>query len=306
VSRIKDAIMVNRLPGASWHPHRGVTAILRRALSSKTADVKFFSWAPVASITSNFDGTVAVDCGGRGTVTGRKIIVATNGYTRDLIPEVEKLYVQLVLPDAHNRLVPYRAQAARVVPPPTYAGTRALQTTYAVQNGPYLMQTPHSGIVFGPYVELDQGRNIYGIDDDSTTTKPYRDWLEKWCRENYAGWGDESTGEGLVKQWAGIICHSVDCLPLVGQVPGRPNVWIAAGYSGHGMAQIVNITRGLNQQFKTGEWDKQIPRCFEITETRLTRALERGVHPFDFDARNVTTGPLAHHMPEIKGHVARM
>ena len=169
------------------------------------------------------------------------------------------------------------------------------------------MQTAHSGIVFGPYVELDRGSNIYGIDDDSATTKPYRDWLESWCRNNYIGWGPESVGEGLVKQWAGIICHSVDCLPYVGEVPGRPNVWVAAGYSGHGMAQIVNITRGLNVQFKTGKWDEAIPRTFEITDERLKRARERAVHPLDFDARNVTTGPLAHHQPEIKGdNVARL
>jgi sarcosine oxidase, subunit beta len=35
-------------------------------------------------------------------------------------------------------------------------------------------------------------------------------------------------------RWAGIFGLTQDLLPLVGRVPGREGVWVAAGYSGHG------------------------------------------------------------------------
>lgn len=93
MSRLKNAIHVNRISGGSWHPHRGVTAILRACLQSKISDVQFFSWAPVTGINSNPDGSVGVDCGARGTITAQNVIVATNGYTRHLLPELENVCV---------------------------------------------------------------------------------------------------------------------------------------------------------------------------------------------------------------------
>ena len=38
----------------------------------------------------------------------------------------------------------------------------------------------------------------------------------------------------VTHRWAGIWGTTPDALPLVGRVPGREGVWIAAGYSGHG------------------------------------------------------------------------
>ena len=88
MTRLKGTLQVNRIPAGSWHPHRGVTAILRLALESKTSNMQFFSWAPVASVDGpGPDGLFSVDCGARGTVRARKVIIATNAYTRHLIPE---------------------------------------------------------------------------------------------------------------------------------------------------------------------------------------------------------------------------
>jgi glycine/D-amino acid oxidase-like deaminating enzyme len=35
-------------------------------------------------------------------------------------------------------------------------------------------------------------------------------------------------------RWAGVVGYSEDQLPYVGEVPGRPNLHVAGGYSGHG------------------------------------------------------------------------
>jgi len=38
----------------------------------------------------------------------------------------------------------------------------------------------------------------------------------------------------IVQRWSGIFGATEDRLPLAGPIPGREDLWVAAGYSGHG------------------------------------------------------------------------
>lgn len=70
-------------------------------------------------------------------------------------------------------ITPYQAQAANVTPPPTYSGENSLTHTYTIENGPYLISTPHSGIVLGipEEVSVSNGladkNELYEVVDDS-------------------------------------------------------------------------------------------------------------------------------------------
>jgi len=44
-------------------------------------------------------------------------------------------------------------------------------------------------------------------------------------------------------RWSGIMGFTRDRLPLVGTVPERKDIAIAAGYSGHGLAMAFNASR---------------------------------------------------------------
>lgn len=135
-------------------------------------------------------------------------------------------------------MIPYRGHCGIVVPPTTYAGTRALDATYGVEDGPYLIQTPHSGLVLGPYnatvisQQLSGAAELYGEDDDSVVLPKLRDWISRWCRDSFEGWGEEAPGEGLARVWSGVMGHSVDWVPLYGPVPGKDGLWAAVGYNG--------------------------------------------------------------------------
>ncbi|BEI92386.1 uncharacterized protein CcaverHIS019_0500140 [Cutaneotrichosporon cavernicola] len=276
LSRTRGAVQANRIPGGSWHPHKGVTAFLRLALESKSADVSFYSWAPVAGFSQEADGTVTVDCAARGKMRARNVILATNAYTQHVLPELKDI------------LVPVHSHSSLITSPASYAGPRALQTTFGLEAGSYVIQTPDSGLVVGPYPKALFGSRIlkpdqvYGIDDDSFVRPEVKHWLANHCRDTFVGWGKEADGEGLTKCWTGIIGHSVDNLPMVGAVPGRPGVWIAAGYNGRGMALIHSVTRGLAHQLKTGQWDERVPRTFQVSDARIKRARERALHPLDY------------------------
>lgn len=139
---------------------------------------------------------------------------------------------------ADGSVVPYRGHCGIVVPPTTYAGTGALDATYGVEGGPYLIQTPHSGIVLGPYnatvlsQKLSRADEMYGQDDDSVVLPRVRDWIATWCKESFEGWDAELNGEGVARVWTGVMGLSIDWVPLYGQVPGQDGLWAAIGYNG--------------------------------------------------------------------------
>jgi glycine/D-amino acid oxidase-like deaminating enzyme len=42
-------------------------------------------------------------------------------------------------------------------------------------------------------------------------------------------------------EWTGVIGLTVDGRPLVGRMPDRAGVYVAAGYNGHGMPQCFGV-----------------------------------------------------------------
>jgi glycine/D-amino acid oxidase-like deaminating enzyme len=65
--------------------------------------------------------------------------------------------------------------------------------------------------------------------------------------------------------------YSADMLPRIGQVPGRKNVFIMGGFTGHGMPQIFLGAKGLSKMVLEGApySETGIPRLFEETKDRL-------------------------------------
>lgn len=56
---------------------------MRLALASGSANVRYFSWAPVAGVRPA-GAYWKVDTVSRGTITARNIVLATNAWTRHL------------------------------------------------------------------------------------------------------------------------------------------------------------------------------------------------------------------------------
>ena len=46
--------------------------------------------------------------------------------------------------------------------------------------------------------------------------------------------GSASPPARVAQRWAGIMGFSADLLPVVGEIPGRPGLWVCGGYSGVG------------------------------------------------------------------------
>jgi len=139
-----------------------------------------------------------------------RVIVATDGYGHGLLPE---------LADA---LWPVRGQV--VVSEPL---ERVLydRPHYARQGFDYWQQLPDRRLLLGGFRDVSIMDEMTDVEE---TTPTIQASLERFLAEL-------SEGEARIShRWAGIFALTQDMLPLVGTVPGRDGVWIAAGYSGHG------------------------------------------------------------------------
>lgn len=81
LSRAKGAIACSKGSAGSVHSHKLTTAFMRAALAS--GNCSLYSWAPVVSFVESDDGWT-VDCGDRGKISTRQVIVCTNAHTRHL------------------------------------------------------------------------------------------------------------------------------------------------------------------------------------------------------------------------------
>lgn len=65
--------------------------------------------------------------------------------------------------------------------------------------------------------------------------------------------------------------YSSDGLPRVGRVPGRDNIFIMGGFTGHGMPQIFLTAKAISRMVLENLTysDTGLPRLFEESSERL-------------------------------------
>jgi glycine/D-amino acid oxidase-like deaminating enzyme len=96
---------------------------------------------------------------------------------------------------------------------------------YARWGFEYFQQTPDGRLLAGGFSDLD---------GDGSYTDRYEGNPQVWERiERYLR---ETLGvtAPTTHRWVGIVGYTDDLLPFVGEVPGRPGLYAAGGYSGHG------------------------------------------------------------------------
>ena len=117
----------------------------------------------------------------RGTVTARKVILATNAYTSALVPQYQ------------NKIIPVRGTCCRIVVPES-STTPRLTNTYTVRwNGwdyDYLIPLADRSIVVGgartAFIhDLD---NWYNVSDDSRVLEGAARYFDGYMQKHFVGW----------------------------------------------------------------------------------------------------------------------
>jgi glycine/D-amino acid oxidase-like deaminating enzyme len=139
-----------------------------------------------------------------------QIVIATDGSGRGLLPELD------------DALWPARGQVVTSEP----IDQRLFDCPhYARQGFDYWQQLPDGRVLLGGFRDFSI---LTELTDEETTTETIQAALDAFLRELLGYMPD------VTHRWAGIFGLTQDLIPLVGPVPNRDGVWVAAGYSGHG------------------------------------------------------------------------
>ena len=65
--------------------------------------------------------------------------------------------------------------------------------------------------------------------------------------------------------------YSSDFMPYIGEIPEKPNQMVLAGFSGHGMPQILLCAKAISEMVRNGTTfeETEVPSLFKVTKERL-------------------------------------
>jgi gamma-glutamylputrescine oxidase len=191
--------LAGRFPGAIRHPGDGSLQpalwVRRLAVLASRAGVEIHEGSRVDSLDD---------------LEASHVVIATDGYSRGLLAELEA-----AIQPTRGQVVVTEPLEEQLFPLPHYA-----------RHGfDYWQQLPDGRLVAG-------GRRDAALETENTAIEETTDVIQTQIEELVR----ELVGElpRITHRWAGLFGTTADRLPLVGTLPNKDGVWVAAGYSGHG------------------------------------------------------------------------
>jgi glycine/D-amino acid oxidase-like deaminating enzyme len=186
------------------HPARWYRLLARAA---EQAGARICEGSPALGlIPAPGDGPVIAE---GGSVRARHVVVAADAALPALVPEYA----------GRIRARRLHMVATRPAPPAVE------QLVYARWGYEYLQQLPEGPVLAGGFSDLD-GDASYTDSDAGNPAVWER--VQRYLREELGAAAD------VTHRWVGVVGYSDDSLPFAGEVPARPRLFVAGGYSGHG------------------------------------------------------------------------
>lgn len=206
----------------------------------------------------------------RGSVETANLVVATNGYTAHLLPQMQGI------------IVPLRGQITAQRPGSKLPG---LDTTYSfiyASGYEYMISRPPGTSDAGTIIiggglgrQRDAGASEFGNTLDAELNREISTYLYD-CTAGYFGdnWGEDAKGGRIVKEWSGVMGTSSDGLPYVGAMPDMPGVFISASFNGHGMVMCLKSGKALVDIIVEGGEQEWFPKALVVSAERFERKFQ--------------------------------
>ena len=151
----------------------------------------------------------------RGTIQTQQVVVATNAWMTDLLPQLEQV------------VVPVRGQVLSYMPlPPIFRSGMGVDVT---GTGEYWQQALDGSIILGGCRSVAPHQDV-GV-REMQPTREVQQPLEGVLPRLFPS----LAGLRVAQRWAGLMAFTPDYLPIADRVPGMKGVWVVGGFSGHGM-----------------------------------------------------------------------
>lgn len=263
VSGVKGALAAFTFTAGSVWPYKMVSHLLRRCLGW---GANLQANTPVESIsTSPDDDGRWVLKTPRGEICAKKVVLATNAYLSTLLPEFG------------DKITPARGVACRIAVPDDGKPAPHLNNSYSIRYGPqeydYLIARTDGSIVVGgaKQVVLLNDSHWHGNIDDSQLIPGAEKYFDGYMQRMYHGW--EDSGATVTDIWTGVMGYSSDLMPWVGEMPGKPGLFVCAGFTGHGMPRILGSSAAIASLVRGDVRDLRetnLPAPYWITKDRLS------------------------------------
>lgn len=228
----------------------------------------------------------------RGPVIARDLVLATNGYTANLLPSLQRIIVPL-----RGQIQVQRTGKGTTLPsllPTTYSFIYKTGFEYLIprdmarSNATSAKDSQHIVIGGGLGRLPSEGADEFGTCDDGGKNIRASRYLRATARGHFgSNWGTNTVDQELVvDEWTGIMGTTPDSFPLVGQVPREilagsdtaasssevlPGLYLAAGFNGHGMVLCLKAAEALVAIMQGDGPPQWFPRSFLVTWERVQR-----------------------------------
>ena len=264
---------------ASMWPYKLVCHVLEGLLSEHgPASFNLQTNTPVTGVSRDAGRWVVSTP--RGKVSAKKVLLATNGYTSRLLPAFSDL------------IVPVRGQIGALLPPEPRVGLDYSYVFFGqlededgknTTRDEYLVQRPlpRGELILGGGRHLAKGMAVGEWRDDTAEPR-----VAKWLRTELEPVlsldrkEDKAPEQGLEAsmEWTGVMAYSRDQAPWIGAVPeslgGGEGLYIASGFTGHGMPRCALAGRGIARIMLGDEKGHGLPGTFVVGEDRAAKARE--------------------------------
>ncbi|MGQ9898125.1 MAG: NAD(P)/FAD-dependent oxidoreductase [Acidobacteriota bacterium] len=236
---------VRNVHDAGIHPVK-----LVRALAEASGATIVEDW-PVTAFESTSAGITVH--GPRGQLWAERVLLTPNG-------EAARLHAYFA-----DKVSPKRGQIFVTAP---YPKRLLSEIAYANDGYEYFRQLSNGCFLFGG------GRRAYAateIGTDETPTKNIQDYLESFKDRHFP----ELTGFPITHRWAGTMGFTPDGLPLLGTLPGQPQIAFSIACHGHGMGFSLEVGRLAADLVVTGK----PPALFDVARLERNSASQPVVLP---------------------------
>lgn len=217
-------------PTCSVWPYKLITSLLLRCIKTGCLNLQTFTTVRNLKPSNNNEGWIVKTS--RGVIKCKKVVVATNAWTRTLLPEFK------------DKIIPVKGCVSHIKPISKNPGKLNFNYFHTFPyEGDYVTAHKDMSLIVGgggkTYLKFPNSIEMFNNSNDSYAPKESLDYFKNYPNEKYPNFAKDLTFENDYT-WTGCMAYTNDEFPFVGDMSpfGRKNLFVIAGFSGHGMPRI--------------------------------------------------------------------
>ncbi|MDO6586221.1 FAD-binding oxidoreductase [Salipiger sp. 1_MG-2023] len=184
------------------------------ARAAQAAGATLHGHSPVTALRRNGKWQLTTP---QGTLTADRVILATNGYSSEDLPDwLRARYLPVQSSVIVTEPISDRLQAAQ--------GWTSAQMSY------------DSRVLLHYFRLMPDGRFLFGMRGGLTATPRASGRISQRIRSDFVAMFPQWRDVAISHEWSGLVCLMANLTPFVGEIPDHPGLYAGIGFHGNGVA----------------------------------------------------------------------